>query len=261
MNQTLYDNIVDYFFPKELRNSKIKMDRYLCYSTLPHHACCQFTLLDELCCLCTKICKYYGTCCIDAFFDNSITSVEEYVTLFLKMANMKRYVSYLPVTSNTNISSFFFVEQVPTVVYCDNKHSPYASLCNGGDSSNEVRMIADGFVYKNKYCALYHGFSYYFAILSLLNCKNSANISGIKMTIPDNTCFLSISNDTELGYKKEIYPIEFYLPEVNKMDYSMEELALCFYSHFSLIKTSGRWYANPQCAKCIDETELKNEYF
>ena len=93
MNQTLYDNIVDYFFPKELRNSKIKMDRYLCYSTLPHHACCQFTLLDELCCLCTKICKYYGTCCIDAFFDNSITSVEEYVTLFLKMANMKRYVS------------------------------------------------------------------------------------------------------------------------------------------------------------------------
>ena len=120
--------------------------------------------------------------------------------------------------------------------------------------------MADGFVYKNKYCALCHGFSYRFATLSLLNCKNSANISGVKMTVPDNTCFLSIFNDIELGYRKEIYPIEVYLPEVNKMNYSMEELTLCFYSHFSLIKTSARWYANPQCAKCIGETDLKNEY-
>ena len=83
INQTLYDNIMGYFFPKGLRNSKIKMDRYLCHSTLPHHVCCQFTLIDKLCCQCTKICKYYGTCFIDAFFDNSNTSVEEYVTLFL----------------------------------------------------------------------------------------------------------------------------------------------------------------------------------
>ena len=261
MNQTLYDDIVDYFFPKELRNPKIKMDRYLCHSTLPHHACCQFALLDGLCCQCSKTCKYYGTCCIDAFFDNNITSVEEYVTLFLKMTNMRRYASYLPVTSNTNISSYFNVDQVKTVTSCENEHSPYVSLCNGDDLSNDVRVIADGFVYKNKYCALCHGFSYSFATLSLSKCKNSANISGVRMTVPDKTCFLSISNDTELGYKKESYHIETFLPEVNKMNCSIEELTLCFYSYFSLIKTSrGRWQANPQCAKCIGETDLRNEY-
>ena len=89
------------------------MDLYLCNFTLHHDTCCQ----------CTKTCKYYGISCIDAFFDNNITSVEEYVTLFLKMTNMRRYVSYLPVASNTNIS-YFNVDQVQTVAYCENKHSP-----------------------------------------------------------------------------------------------------------------------------------------
>ena len=120
-NQTLYNKIVEYFFPKELRNHEINMDFYLCHSTLPKETCCQ----------CTKTCKYYGTCCIDAFVDNSIRSVEEYVALSLKMTNMRRYVITLPVTSNTNISSNLSVDQVPTVAYCENEHSPYASLCNG----------------------------------------------------------------------------------------------------------------------------------
>ena len=156
---------------------------------------------NETCCQCTKTCKYYGTCCIDIFFDNSITSVEEYVTMFLKMTNMRRYVTYLPVTSNTNISSYFNVHQVQTITSCENKHSPYASPCNGSDLSNDIRVIADGFVYKNKYCALCHGFPYSFATLNILDCKNSANISGVKMTVPDDTCILIISEDK----KKEIW--------------------------------------------------------
>ena len=113
-NKTLYDKIAEYFFPKELLNPKININFYLCHSTLPNETCCQ----------CTKTCKYYGTCCIDAFFDNSITTVKEYLTLFLKMTNMRRYVTYLPVMSNANISSYFNVDQVPTVASCENKHSP-----------------------------------------------------------------------------------------------------------------------------------------
>ena len=58
---------------------------------------------------------------------------------------MRRYVSYLPVTSNTDISSYFSVDQVQIVASCENKHSPYASLCNGNDSSRDVRVIADLF--------------------------------------------------------------------------------------------------------------------
>ena len=248
-NQTLYDQIVEYFFPKELRNTKIKMDLYLCHLTLTHETCCR----------CTKTCKYYGICCIDAFFDNSITSVEEYVTLFLKMTNMRRYVSYLPVTSNTNISSYFNVNQVQTVASCENKDSPYASLCNGSDLNNDIRVIADGFVYKNKYCALCHGFSYSFATLNL-ECENSADISGIRVTVPDKTCKLRIREDPELGYKNKNYSIEAYLPEVNKLQCSLEEITLCYYSYFSVIEASGIWYANPQCAKCNGKTDLENEY-
>ena len=33
----------EYFFPKELRNPKIKMDFYLCHSILPLDTCCQCT--------------------------------------------------------------------------------------------------------------------------------------------------------------------------------------------------------------------------
>ena len=250
VNQTLYDDIVDYFFPKELRNPKIEMDLYLC----------RFTLSNETCCECTRTCKYYGTCCIDAFFNNDITSVEEYVTLFLKV---RRFVNYLPVTSNTNVSSYFRVDQVKTVTSCENKHSSYVSLCNGSDLSNNVRVIADGFVYKNKYCALCHGFSYSPATLKLLGCENSSNISGIEMTVPDNTCILRISEDTEAEYKKENFDnfnIEALLPEINEKNCSSEKITLCFYSHFSMVKTSKeRRYANPQCAKCISETELGNK--
>ena len=46
----LYGEIVEYFFPKELRNPQIKMDLYLYHSTLRHETCCR----------CTKTCKYYS---------------------------------------------------------------------------------------------------------------------------------------------------------------------------------------------------------
>ena len=250
VNQTLYDEIVDYFFPKELQHPKIEIDLYSCRFTIPNKTCCS----------CAKTCKYYGTCCIDAFFDNNITSVEEYVTLFLKMTNMRRHVNYLPVTSNENISSYFKVDQVQTVTSCENNQSPYSSLCNEIDSSIDIRVIADGIVYKNKYCALCHGFSFSFATFNLLNCQNTANFSGVKMIVPDNTCMLRISEDTGLGYKNENFNIDALLPEVNNLNCSLKEITLCFYSHFSVIKTSrGWWYANPQCAKCIGETDLGNE--
>ena len=54
-NQTLYYEIVDSFFPMESRNPKFEIDNYLC-----------FVKNQTLCC-CTKISRYYGKCCIDAF--------------------------------------------------------------------------------------------------------------------------------------------------------------------------------------------------
>ena len=40
-------------------------------------------------CSCTKTCRYYGTCCIDAFFNSNVTSVKEYVDIFRNMTKIK----------------------------------------------------------------------------------------------------------------------------------------------------------------------------
>ena len=52
-------------------------------------------------------------------------------------------------------------------------------------------------------------------LLNLLDCEHPANIAGVKMTVPDNTCMLGISEDTELRYKKNCLTIfaltHFYL--------------------------------------------------
>ena len=50
------------------------------------------------------------------------------------------------------------------------------------------------------------------------------------MTVPDNTCIVRLSEDTELGYKKEIcgnVNIEVFLPEINEKNCSLEEITLC----------------------------------
>lgn len=76
-NQTLYDEIVDYFFPMELRTPQFDMNNYLCFQG------------DQTCCICSSTCRYYGTCCIDAFFNNKITSSEKYIHLFFEMTQVR----------------------------------------------------------------------------------------------------------------------------------------------------------------------------
>ena len=76
-NQQFYNKIVDYFFPEESGIPKIEMDQYLCF------------LKKNTSCSCTKTCRYYGTCCIDAFFNSNVTSVKEYVDIFRNMTKIK----------------------------------------------------------------------------------------------------------------------------------------------------------------------------
>ena len=177
IKETLYNEIVDYFFPKELQNSHAEMDRYLCRQSL----------VSEKCCSCSTICKYFGTCCKDTFFDNNITSVEEYVNTFFNLTSIRKHVKILPVVSIGNMPVKFCVQEYPIVASCD-RHSLYADLCSVDTSSNEVRVIADGFIYKNRYCALCHGFQTYSRIiLELLSCKH---LNNNETTVPDKTCNL-----------------------------------------------------------------------
>ena len=246
-NQTLYNEIVDYFFPVELRTAQFDMTNYLCFQR------------SHTCCICSKTCRYYGTCCIDSFFDNNITSSEEYVHLFFKMTKVTQYVTNLPVVDVGNISVKFSIEDVPTVVSCDDKLSSYADLCNKNDSSSDIRVIADGFVYKNKYCALCHGFGSHTSVsLELVACKTTVERSGIKLTIPNESCTLRIRERN--GYKKHKKFDEFKLvSELTNLTCSKEDTNLCSYSYFALISISRSLYKNPYCANCKGETGLTNE--
>ena len=247
-NQTLYDGIVEHFFPKEFRNTKFDIKNYLC------------VLKNRTCCRCTKTCRYYGTCCIDAFFNNNITSVEEYVDIFFKMTTIRKHVKTLPVINIADNSVDFRVEKLPIVASCENKQSVYANLCSRYRSSVDVRVIADGFVYKNKYCALCHGFrAYTNAPLQLTGYNTFTEASSTKLTIPNGLFELSIRTENGLGYEKEQQIDMFsFLSRMKKLTCSTEDITLCHHSYLALIRTTKNWYTNPYCAKCNGETDLKH---
>ena len=244
-NQTLYKDIVDYFFPVALQNPKFTTSNYLCL--LKTH---------KTCCRCTKSCIYYGTCCIDAFFNNNITSVEEYVDIFSNMHKIRRHVKTLPIVNIVDISVKFKVEKHPMVASCKNTQSVFADHCNKNDSSNDIRVIADGFIYKNKFCALCHGFqTYAFGSLELVGPTKSIKRNGIDITVPDHKFTLRMREDRKLGYKKEKKFDRSCLPKLNKLNCSRKDMDLCFNSYFALIEVSKRWYANQYCATCNGETD------
>ena len=90
-NEMLFNKTVNYFLPKDMQNCEIKMDHYLCRYLLP-------------------LLRYYGTCCIDAFLSNSLTSMEEYVNGFFKLNEIRDYVTKLPAINTEDTSAEFRVE-------------------------------------------------------------------------------------------------------------------------------------------------------
>ena len=239
VNETLFNETVNYFFPKDMQSRKIVMDRYLC----------RYSPRDGRCCHCTKTCRYYGTCCIDTFFNSDILSVEEHVEIFYKMTEIRNYVQTLPVSNIEGTAAKFKVEELPMVASCKNRQPPY---------NDDIRVIADGFVYKIKYCALCHGFETYTPIeLELLNCATSVNVSGIGMTIPDGSCNIKVPEDNSLEYKKANLDISNFSPVMDRSECSVQDFKLCFHSYLALIVISyRRKYANPYCGKRSGETEL-----
>ena len=247
-NQTLYDGIVDHFFPKEFRNTKFDIKNYLYF--LKNHTCSR----------CTRNCRYYGTCCIDVFFNNNVRSVEDYVDIFFNLTTIRKHVETLPVINIEDNSIDFRVEKLPIVASCENKQSVYADLCSRYRSSVDVRVIADGFVYKNKYCALCHGFRIYTnAPLQLTSYNTFTEASSTKLTIPNGLFELSTRTENGLGYEKE-QQIEIlsFLSRMKKLTCSTQDINLCHHSYLALIRTKKNWYANPYCAKCNGETDLKH---
>lgn len=137
---------------------------------------------------------------MDTFFDNNITSVLEYVDAFFNLTSIRKHVKTLPVVNTANMPVKFYVQQYPMFSSCD-RQSIYADLCNGDTSTNDVRVIAGGFIYKNRYCALCHGFQTYSCItLEFLSCKHLINN---ETTVPDETCNIYASKNDTTSYETE----------------------------------------------------------
>ena len=73
LNQTLYHEILEHFLPSSLHNTSIDLKNFLCYANG-----------KEKCCSCQSSCIFDKTCCIDVFFTENITSVQEYIHIFHK---------------------------------------------------------------------------------------------------------------------------------------------------------------------------------
>ena len=245
INKTLYKNIVDYFFPKELLDLfNIKMNRYLCFQE------------GSTCCHCAQICRYYGTCCVDVFFNKNVRSLEEYVDILFEKTRIKHHVKRLPIVNINKNSAKFNVQKVLMVSSCDNKSSIYMQLCNRNDSSSDRRIEADSFIYRNKYCALCHGFvNFTNIILELVSSQTVTNKTSNETSILDESFSLQMAQDKSERDFTRLYP------KRNKLNCSKNDENLCFSSYFALIRSNdGSTHANPFCAKCEKKQNLRNLY-
>lgn len=121
------------------------MNRYLCFQE------------GSTCCHCAQICRYYGTCCVNDLFNKNVRSLEEYIDILFEKTKIKHHVKRLPIVNVNKNPVIFKIQKVLMVSSCHNRSSVYMQLCNRSDSSNR-RIKADSFIYRNKYCALRHGF-------------------------------------------------------------------------------------------------------
>ena len=166
--------------------------------------------------------------------------MEEYVDIFFNLTTIRKHVKTLPVINIADNSVDFRVEKLPIVPSCENKQSVYADLCSRYRSSVDVRVIADGFVYKNKYCVLCQGFrTYSNAPLQLTGYNTFNEASSTKLTIPNGLFELSLRTKNGLGYGKEQQINMFsFLARMKKLTCSTEDINLCHHSYLALIRTT-----------------------
>lgn len=227
------------------------MNNYLCFSYKTNNSFIypRNWITYGRCCECSKHCKYFGTCCLDAFFDDNITSLKEYVDLFYKQIVIRKHVRLSPVLNIDHFVPYKIISS-PIITTCDDANSGYFESCNKNYSKSDLLVRDDSVVYRNKYCALCHGATNYSYVSYQLRCwENDPN-----KTIADRSCSLSIAD-----YKYKSFP-SFY-PPAEKMTCTKSEKSLCLNSYLSLIFTNhSKTYANPFCAICTMTSIKDNKW-
>ena len=235
LNQTLYHEILEHFLPSSLHNTSIDLKNFLCYANG-----------KEKCCSCQSSCIFDKTCCIDVFFTENITSVQEYIHIFHEKYSFRQYAKNMPVT---NMKSPFSIQTIPMIATCSNNKSRHFGSCNENYSANNIPVQKGDIIYRNNHCAICHGVKHYsYVMYEVSGCNTTKE----EMTIPDRTCHLRIMNRTYNDIKTHT-PIH--------MNCSQREKELCLNSYFALTfnpANVSRIYTNPFCAKCDGVLQINN---
>ena len=235
LNQIIYQDILEYFLPSSLHSTSIDLKNFLCHANG-----------REKCCSCQSSCIFDKTCCIDAFFSENITSVEEYIHIFYEKYSFRQYAKNLPVT---NMKIPFSIQTIPMIATCGNNKSRSFESCNRNYSAIDIPVQKGDIIYRNNHCAICHGVQQHsYVMFEVFGCKTTKE----EMTIPDRTCHLRIMNRT-------YNDIKTHAP--HHMNCSQREKELCLNSYFALTfnpENVSRIYANPFCAKCDGILQISN---
>ena len=108
------------------------------------------------------------------------------------------------------------------------KSHPMQTPCNGNNSNKDIRIMADGFIYKKNHWSLCHGFQNYFNItLKMKYCLGEFYdyFEGL-MTALDESWVLDISQNME--HIMSHVQTSYTLPVPNALNCSQKYSNLCF---------------------------------
>ena len=243
--QKIYEEMINFSFPYNHLEAKDSiLDRYFCVY--------QFSWK---CCNCEENCRFYGTCCIDAFFNSNEKSFERYFQYFQNKVQIAKYIEYRPII---DIYGSYDIDLSLIVMTCRDTSSLYFSQCKKNLDKNEYKIRvrgADGVIYRNKFCALcsnvtnYTYLTYVFhsceynSYTSLFDTRQKCRLSIFSKADPSKRHIISFMKNI----KADMYKFNPLFLNCN-----YRERNLCQNSYLAFGKIDdGHFVLNPHCAKCL----------
>ena len=236
----VYEKLINFSFPESLQQSENFTRKYLCRYKSPNK-----------CCSCDKNCRFYRTCCIDAFVDENTKSFDQYLNYFFHNIDIATDIAKFPIIDGQN---FYKTEDVHTVTRCRNKNSSYYRECNRMIPTNEfpIRVEgSDGVIYYNKFCALCHNVTNFRNLkFELTNCAINQKESTL---VRNKKCSLRINRTTTL-YDSIVDIVKQITKSQAYRCRSYVERKMCFNPYFAIASVDKKQYfSNPYCAKCVSK--------
>ena len=212
------------------------------------------------CCSCMDDCIYYGECCIDKFLYEYPINIEEYIEQFLRITAIKRHMKYIPII-NARVNPTHTIQSLYMVSSCDNSRSPYYHQCVFQYSEYDLPTYDEyGTMFRNAYCALCHNITNYatvdVSISSCLNQSSAPSYSQYQFSLQKfNNCNIFILPSKRYQLLSQPGNYSKLLSTSKNMNCSERSMKLC-QSYFAIVRDSeGRFWANPNCARChgVDE--------